>query len=144
MTTQRSPMEPFDQDEEAVADYRQQARVFLSKTRQYLAEGDLHQASEKGWGAADWMAKAVAEAQGWEYRRHDQFFQVMYDAANLSGDRRLNAFRRTANELHGFYYTRRRFLHADAIGDDLDEMETLLDVLEPMTEPGEWAPPSIG
>ena len=102
-------MEPFEQDEEAVADYRQQARVFLSKSRQYLAEGDLHQASEKGWGAAAWMAKAVAEAQGWEYRRHGQFFQVMYDAVNLSGDRRLNALRRTANELHGFYYTRRAF-----------------------------------
>ena len=62
MTTQGSPMEPFEQEEAAVADYRQQARVFLNESRQYLAEGDLHQASEKGWGAAAWMAKAVAEA----------------------------------------------------------------------------------
>lgn len=139
MTTQGSPMEPFDQDEVAIADYRQQSRVFLVKSRQYLAEGDLHRAAEKGWGAAAWMAKAVAEARGWEYRRHDQFFQVMYDAASLSGNRRVNAFRRTANELHGFYYTRLRFLQADAISEGLDEMETLLDVLEPLTEPGEWA-----
>ena len=137
---QTSPMEPYEQDESAVADYSEQARVFLTKSRQYLAEGDLHQASEKGWGAAAWMAKAVAEAQGWEYRRHDHFFQVMYDAADLSRDSRVNAFRRTANELHGFYYTRRRFLRADAIGDDLDEMEVLLGILEPLTEPGEWAP----
>ena len=141
MATQGSPIEPFDQDEESVADYRQQARLFLNKSRQYLAEGDLHQASEKGWGAAAWMAKAVAEAQGWEYRRHDHFFQVMYEAADLSGDSRLNAFRRTANELHGFYYTRRRFLRPEVVGDGLNEMETLLDLLEPMTEPGEWAPP---
>ena len=58
---QTSPMEPFDQD--TVGDYRQQSREFLTKGRTYLADGDLHQAAEKGWGAAAWMAKAVAEAQ---------------------------------------------------------------------------------
>ena len=71
---QTSPMEPFEQDGNAISDYREQSREFLSKSRQYLADGDLHQAAEKGWGAAAWMAKAVAEAQGWEYRRHDEFF----------------------------------------------------------------------
>ena len=51
---QTSPIEPFD---DAVGDYRRQAREFMLKSRQYLADGDLHQASEKGWGAAAWMAK---------------------------------------------------------------------------------------
>ena len=51
-------------DPAAVEDYRQQAHVFLEKARQYLLEDDLHQASEKGWGAAAWMAKAVAVNQG--------------------------------------------------------------------------------
>ena len=60
--TQMNPAEPFDSD--AAGDYRQQARNFLGKSREYLAEGDLHQASEKGWGAAAWIAKAVAEAAG--------------------------------------------------------------------------------
>ena len=61
--TQSSPIEPFDEPAAAIADYRQQAREFLAKSRQYLADDDLHQAAEKGWGAA-WMAKAVAEAKG--------------------------------------------------------------------------------
>ncbi len=151
---QMSPMEPYDpgegvaadrgesaaadRGEGVVADYRQQARAFLSKGREYLAAGDWHQAAEKGWGAAAWMAKAVAEAQGWEYKKHDQFFTVMYEAADLSGDARVNALRRTANEMHGFFYTRRRFLRPEAIGEGLDDMETLLDILEPLTgeEPG--------
>ncbi|MCY4455272.1 MAG: hypothetical protein OXC56_03050 [Chloroflexi bacterium] len=47
-----------------VADYAAQAREFLTRSREYLAAGDLHQASEKGWGAAAHMAKAVAAAQG--------------------------------------------------------------------------------
>ena len=130
--TQTSPIEPFDQNG-AVADYRQQAREFLVKGRQYLAEDDLHQASEKGWGAA-WMAKAVAEAQGWQYTRHDEFVDVMHRAQQLSGDTRLRGLRAEANELHGYFYTRKRFLRPDDIGAGLDRMAILLDILEPLTE----------
>ena len=48
---------------EEMADHAAQARDFLEKSREYLAAGDLHQASEKGWGAASHMVKAVAVAQ---------------------------------------------------------------------------------
>ena len=127
---QTSPIEPFD---DAVGDYRQQARQFMLQSRQYLADGDLHQASEKGWGAAAWMAKAVAAAQGWKYTRHDEFADVINRARNLSGDARLRNLRRVANELHGYFYTRKRFLDAEDIGDGLDQIAALLDILEPLT-----------
>ncbi len=61
-----------------VADYAAQAREFLSKSRTFLAAGDLHQASEKGWGAAAHMAKSVAVAQGWEYGNHADFSDMLY------------------------------------------------------------------
>ena len=131
--TQTSPIEPFDQNG-AVADYRQQARQFLVKSRQYLAEDDLHQASEKGWGAAAWMAKAVAEAQGWQYNRHDEYLDIMYRAEQLTSNRQLGTLKGEANLLHGYFYTRKRFLSADDIGRRLDRMATLLDILEPLTE----------
>ena len=132
MTQQTSPVEAFESDD-AVGDYCQQARQFMAKSRQYLADGDLHQASEKGWGAAAWMAKAVAEAQGWKYTRHDEFADVMNRARTLSCDDRLRNFRRVANELHGYFYTRKRFLDAEDIGDGLDQIAVLLDILEPLT-----------
>ena len=110
-------------------------REFLGKGKEYLAAGDLHQASEKGWGAAAWMAKAVAEAQGWQYKRHDEFFTVMRRAQEVSGDPRLRNLRRAANELHGFFYPRRIFLQPDDIGQGLDEVALLLDILQPLTEP---------
>ena len=88
--SQMYPMEPYEQSSDAVVDYRQQSRTFLARSRDYLAEGDLHQAAEKGWGAAAWMAKAVAEAQGWQYKRHEEFFTVMYQAEALAGDARVN------------------------------------------------------
>ena len=119
----------------ATADYRQQARQFLAKSLEYLAEGDLLQASEKGWGAAAWMAKAVATAQGWEYSRHDQFSVVMNNARLLTGDDRLRGLRSIANELHGNYYKREFLLSSDAIALDLDSIADMLAILEPLTEP---------
>ena len=43
---------------------------FLAAARACLAEGDLLQASEKGWGAAARMVKAVAETRGWRHSSH--------------------------------------------------------------------------
>ena len=55
--TQSVPMEPFGGREDVVEDLARQSREFLGKSREYLAAGDLHQASEKGWGVAAWMAE---------------------------------------------------------------------------------------
>ena len=129
-------MEPYEQGDEAIADYREQSRAFLAKGREYLANGDLHQAAEKGWGAAAWMAKAAAEAQGWKYSRHDEFFTVMYEAQDLSGDVRLRNLGAVANTMHGYYYTRKRFLRPEVIGANLDDVEVLLNILQPLTESG--------
>ena len=40
--------------------YRQDSRTLLAQARSELAIGDVRQASEKGWGAAALMLKAVA------------------------------------------------------------------------------------
>ncbi len=132
--TQSSPIEPFNEPAAAVADYRQQAREFLVKSRQYLSEDDLHQASEKGWGAAAWMAKAVADARGWEYEKHPQFSVMLNNARRVTGDVRLLGMAGIANDLHGNFYTRKRFLDAESIALGIDQIEILLGILEPLTE----------
>ena len=133
--SQSIPIEPYEQGDTAVADYRQQSKEFLGKGREYLTAGDWHQAAEKGWGAAAWMAKAVAETYGWKYERHHQFNTVMYRAEDLSGDNRLHNLRQAASELHSFYYTRKMLLNNGTIGKSLDQVELLLDILQPLTEP---------
>ena len=35
---------------EAVAEHIEMAKEFLERSQSYLQQGDLHQASEKGWG----------------------------------------------------------------------------------------------
>ena len=41
--------------------------AFLSKADAALAEGDLVQASRKGWCAAAWALRGFARSQGWRY-----------------------------------------------------------------------------
>ena len=120
-------------DAEEVTDYEAQAREFLDKGRDYLAAGDLHQASEKGWGAAAHMAKAVAVAQGWEYGSHADFSEVLYRARELTGNIRVRDLRAVANDLHVNYYKRKRHLNARDIGEGLEAVAELLELLTPLT-----------
>ena len=120
-------------DFEEAADYASQAYEFLAKSRNYLAVGDLHQASEKGWGAAAHMAKAVAAAQGWEYANHVNFGNILYEARRLTGNTRIHELRGIANELHINYYKRKMHLNADAIGEDIETVAELLALLAPLT-----------
>ena len=110
-----------------------QAREFLDRAGQHLADGDLHQASEKGWGAAAHMAKAVALVQGWEYDRHSHFHRVMNQARRLSGNGRLPFLHGRAEILHVNFYELTGDLDPVTIGEDLTSMGELLDVLEPLT-----------
>ncbi len=122
-------------DTEAIEDYKQQARDFLAKGWEYLAAGDLHQASEKGRGAAAWMTKAVAVAQNWQYDQHAHFNVVLNNALLMTGNDRLLALRGIANELHRNYYTRKQFLSISIIRRELNAAAELLDILEPLTDP---------
>ena len=131
---------PFDPD--AIGDCRLWARELLAKSREYLSAGDLHQASEEGWGAASWMAKAVAVAHGWEYESHDHFSVVLNNLLNnlnngraLTSNNRLPGLRSIANELHGNHHKRESLLSAEAIRLDLDSIAELLEILDPLTEP---------
>ena len=126
--------ESFERNDNAAKDHRQLAREFLRLSREFLAEGNLHQASEKGWGAASPMAKAVAEAKGWEYSRHSHFNNAINEARRLTGNERLPGLRGVANDLHTYFYERKINLDAEAIEVDLQNVEELLDILEPLSE----------
>ena len=80
------------------------AGVFLAKAGGYLAEGDLLQASEKGWGAAAQMVKAVAEARGWAHSGHRQLFVAVDLLVKETGDEQLRVAFGLANVLHINFY----------------------------------------
>ena len=124
-----------DDDFDEVSDYEAQAREFLAKSRDYLAAGKLHQASDKGWGAAAHMAKAVASAQGWVYDNDVGFNEALYQAWQLSGNRRIHELRAVASELQANHYVRKRYLNAQDIGESLEAVAELLELLVPLAVP---------
>ena len=116
-----------------ISNHERQARDFLAKGQSYLAAGDLHQASEKGWGAAAHMAKAVAIAQGWQYERHSHFHRIMNQAGRITGNTRLPFLHGRAEILHVNYYELGEDLDPDLISNDLENVAELLELLHPLT-----------
>ena len=114
-----------------VTDHLGNAQIFLEKSRQYLAEGDLHQASEKGWGAAVHIAKAIAAVNGWHYEIHDEFDSVITNAGRHYNQPNLRQYGNSAHSLHRNYYRNSFLLDADAIQEDIDSVDKLVDALTP-------------
>jgi hypothetical protein len=115
----------------AITEHVQLAKEFLERSKSYLAEGDLHQASEKGWGAAAHIIKAVAAANGWEYEHHDQFSSVVMNARQRYRQSSLREMSRAAEALHVNYYKRKELLNPDLIREDIGDVEQMVNVLLP-------------
>ena len=114
-----------------VADHLELAEYFLERSKSYLAQGDLHQASEKGWGAASHIIKAVAAANNWEYERHDDFDSVVINARQRYRQPSLRQYGNSAQSLHRNYYKRSLLLNASVIREDIDDVERMVNILQP-------------
>lgn len=86
------------------------------------------------------MAKAAAEANGWDYENHSQFNVVLGQVArqmkgrSLSDANRVYELRSIAHGLHQNFYTRKDLLDSTGIEVNLDNMDELLRILMPLAE----------
>ena len=109
-------------------EYAAAAREFLAKAQEELAQGELTQASEKGWGAAAQMVKAVAEHRGWQHSGHALLFETVRQLAEAAGDNRLNELFHFANSLHANFYE--NLMHPEMIQSGLDNITEMVDKVE--------------
>lgn len=84
--------------------YREQSRIFLAQAHEELAKGDLQQASEKGWGAASQMVKAIAQERGWRHRSHRSLQRVIGRLDRETDDAEWIALFSAAESLHQNFY----------------------------------------
>ena len=110
--------------------YRDDSRSLLAQARAELVQGDVRQASEKGWGAAAQMLKAIAEDRGWEHERHRHFSRIASRLRYELGDGDLYRQFRVAEGLHGNFYE--DTLQSEDVALDLLDVANLLDKLEPL------------
>ncbi len=100
----------------------------MAQATKELAEGDLRQASEKGWGAAAQMVKAVAEQRGWEHQNHARLFGVVERLAEETDDSDLSTLFHVASSLHVNFYE--NWLPNGMIATGLRDIERFLDRME--------------
>ena len=110
--------------------YQQASERFLAQARAELSDGDLAQASEKGWGAAAQMVKAIAEQRGWRHRGHALLFEAVDALADEAGDQDIARLFDVASALHVNFYENWR--SATNISRGLDDVETLIGKLSPL------------
>ena len=108
--------------------YREQSRIFLAQAYEELAKGDLPQASEKAWGAASQMLKAIAQQRGWRHQVTKPLRTVNSQLRRETGDSELTLLFSHASDLHGNFYE--NLYEAEDLEDLLPEVERLVDRLE--------------
>ena len=116
-----------------IAAHESQARECLAKSRKFLSAGDLRQAAEKGWDAAEQMAKAVALAQNWRYTRHGHFHRIMNQAGEATGNTLLPFLHGRAEILRINFYDLQLELDAEQTSRDIEDMAAMLEILYPLT-----------
>ena len=107
------------------------ATEFLARAHAYLADDDLLQASEKGWGAAAQMVKAVAEARGWEHSDLRELHRAIRWLVEETGQGELRTYFNAANTLRANFYD--GFLEAEDVSAYLERVECLVELLGPLS-----------
>ena len=84
--------------------YKRQSKVFLENANEFLRQGNLYQASEKGWGAAAQMVKALCEKREWNHRHLSLLQQAIDSLAEETGDQEYLLLFSSADSLHKNFY----------------------------------------
>ncbi len=95
----------LDMDPEADVElHLELCEKYLREAEDLLARKDYVQASEKAWGAASQILKALAAREGRELRSHAELWRELWEYADelaeKLSDRELRYLWRTANALH--------------------------------------------
>ena len=113
------------------ADYHiETATEFLARAHAYLANDDLLQASEKGWGAAAQAVKAVADSRGWDHNGHRQLHRAVGRLVEETGQSELRDRFSAANTLHQNFSD--GFLEAEDVSAYLERVDLLVEQLRPL------------
>ena len=110
--------------------YKTASKELLDQAAQELADGDVRQASEKGWGAAAQMVKAVAQQRGWRHDGHAYLYRAVATLADETGDTDLHNLFHVASSLHINFYE--NWLPGSMVQSGLSDVQRFLDKLDPL------------
>ena len=112
--------------------YKIASRALMDQAASELSEGDVRQASEKGWGAAAQMIKAVAQQRGWQHNSHALLYQIVRSLVEETGDSKIFTLFHVAGNLHTNFYE--NWSTTEGVEAGLEDVQLLLDKLEPLLD----------
>ena len=115
-----------------VLKYQAASAMFLEQAFEEIESGDFRQASEKGWGAAVEIVKAIAQHRGWEHGSHDNLFEVASRLAHELSDYNISYDFSGASMLHTNFYE--GWLREEMIRNGLDQVQRLVGTLSPLLQ----------
>ncbi len=105
----------------------------MAKAFEELDEGDLEQASEKGWGAAAKIVKAIADERGWGHHTHRDLYDAVDNLVKETGDNELVTLFIVASSLHTNFYE--NWYPREFVASGIRQVERFVDKVEPILTP---------
>ena len=104
------------------------SKKYMRDAEELLKKGDYVRASEKAWGAASQMVKAIAAKNGLELRSHGELHEFVSKISRERGDEEIRKLWRSAIVLHQNFYE--NWLPEDMVVDSIGDVKRLIRKLE--------------
>jgi hypothetical protein len=118
--------EPLD-PETRVEVHLKLSEKYLRDAEDFLAKGDYVQASEKAWGAAAQMVKALAAREGVELRSHGELHKYVAKLSKERGDREIMTLWFSASSLHQNFYE--NWFPEEAVRNGVENVKSFIEKL---------------
>ena len=126
-----APLDPRDRAEL----HLELCEKYLKEAEKLLAEGDYSQASEKGWGAAAQIVKALAAREGKTLRSHRELWEYVDELVERFGDAEVRRLWHAANALHQNFYE--NWMTPKSVAAALEDVKLLVGKLRKLLQPSD-------
>jgi len=116
--------EPLD-PETRVEIHLKLSEKYMRDAEDFLSKRDYVQASEKAWGAAAQMVKALAAERGVELRGHGELHREVIRVAKEAGDDEIRLLWQSAISLHQNFYE--NWLPPEMVEKNVEDVRKFLD-----------------
>ncbi|MEM2630831.1 MAG: PaREP1 family protein [Candidatus Bathyarchaeia archaeon] len=101
---------------------------YMKEAEEFLNKGDYAQASEKAWGAASQMVKAIASKRGKELRSHRELHEFVANLRKETNDFELSTLWSSATSLHQNFYE--NWLPKETVKDWIENVRRFIEKLK--------------
>jgi len=100
---------------------------YLKDAEEFLAKEDYVQASEKAWGAASQIVKALAAREGKELKSHRELHNYVAELSRKKKDREITRCWLIATSLHQNFYE--NWLPGETVRSAVEDIKTFIEKL---------------